>query len=71
MLSSHLVSDLERTCDFLIVLAAGRLQLAGPVTELLTAHRLRTGPQASLEDLVLAYMSQADDDGHHSLEGSR
>src|SRR6266849_6460342 len=28
--------DLERACDFLIVLAAGRLQLAGPVTELLT-----------------------------------
>jgi len=36
VLSSHLVSDLERACDFLIVLAAGRLQLAGPVTELLT-----------------------------------
>ncbi len=70
VLSSHLVSDLERACDFLIVLASGRLQLAGPVTELLTAHRLRAGVQASLEDLVLAYMSH-DDDGHHSLEGSR
>jgi ABC-2 type transport system ATP-binding protein len=69
VLSSHLVSDLERACDFLIVLASGRLQLAGPVTELPTAHRLRAGVQASLEDLVLAYMSH--DDGHHSLEGSR
>ena len=43
VLSSHLVSDLERACDYLIVLAAARVQLAGPVTELLTAYRLRTG----------------------------
>jgi ABC-2 type transport system ATP-binding protein len=53
VMSSHLVSDLERICDYLIVLVASRVQLAGPVAELLAAH------QQSLEDLVLDYMSRA------------
>jgi ABC-2 type transport system ATP-binding protein len=69
VLSSHLVSDLERACDYLIVLAAARVQLAGPVTDLLTAYRLRTGARAGLEDLVLAAMSQAA--SHPSLEETR
>ena len=45
VLSSHLVADLERVCDYLIVLAAARVQLAGEVDDLLaTPHRL-TGPR--------------------------
>ena len=52
VLSSHLVADIERTCNYLIVLADARVQLAGPVADLLARHR-----PASLEDLVLAYMS--------------
>jgi ABC-2 type transport system ATP-binding protein len=40
VLSSHLVADLERVCDYVIVLAASRVQLAGPVEPLLAAHRL-------------------------------
>jgi ABC-2 type transport system ATP-binding protein len=99
VLSSHLVADLERVCDYLIVLTAARVQVAGEVRELLAAHRVLTGPlgdpascpagqvisashdgrqatvlvrggdpvhdpawtvsQAGLEDLVLAYLSQA------------
>jgi ABC-2 type transport system ATP-binding protein len=66
MLSSHLVADLERVCDYLIVLAAGRVQAAGEVTGLLNTYRDSTGAQASLEDMVLAYMSSAE-----QLEGSR
>jgi ABC-2 type transport system ATP-binding protein len=70
MLSSHLVADLERVCDYLIVLAAGRVQAAGEVTGLLNAYRNSnrnsTGTQAGLEDMVLAYMSLAE-----QLEGSR
>ena len=50
VLSSHLVADLERVCDYLIVLAAGRLQVAGTVTELLA------GSHADLEELVLDYL---------------
>jgi ABC-2 type transport system ATP-binding protein len=38
VLSSHLVSDLERVCDYLIVLTASRVRLAGDVDELLSAH---------------------------------
>jgi ABC-2 type transport system ATP-binding protein len=100
VLSSHLVADLERVCDYLIVLVGSRVRVAGPVEELLAAHHLLSGPrrdpdklpdglevisashtdvqttllvrttgqildpawtvsQVGLEDLVLAYMSQA------------
>jgi ABC-2 type transport system ATP-binding protein len=100
VLSSHLVADLERVCDYLVVLVASRVRLAGPVDELLESHHRLTGlrqdpaslpadwdviqashtdrqttllvrsttpiqdpawtvEQLGLEDLVLAYMSQA------------
>jgi ABC-2 type transport system ATP-binding protein len=101
VMSSHLIADLERVCDYLIVLVTGRVQLAGEVDDLLGCHYLLTGPrrdpatlpasqqvitashvgrqtsllvrtetpvhdpawavdQVGIEDLVLAYMSQAD-----------
>jgi ABC-2 type transport system ATP-binding protein len=100
VLSSHLVADLERVCDYLVVLIGSQVRVAGPVDELLAAHHLLTGPrrdtdtlpdsvqvvsashtdvqttllvrapgkildpawivsEVGLEDLVLAYMSQA------------
>jgi ABC-2 type transport system ATP-binding protein len=102
ILSSHLVGDLERVCDYLVVLAASRVQIAGDVDALIASHHRLIGPrrdpaslpsgqeviegrhtdrqstlivrtdgpvldpvwmveQLSLEDLVLAYMSQASD----------
>ena len=102
VLSSHLIADLERVCDYLVVLVASRVRVAGEVAALLASHhRLsgsrrdsaslpanqevieesHTGKQStflvrtddpihdpawtvrpvSLEDLVLAYMSQARD----------
>ncbi|MFE4692666.1 ABC transporter ATP-binding protein [Streptomyces sp. NPDC056749] len=43
VLSSHLVSDLERVCDHLISLVASRVQIAGDVDDLLGTHfRLTT-----------------------------
>jgi ABC-2 type transport system ATP-binding protein len=51
VLSSHLVADLERVCDYLIVLVASRVRVAGPVGELLGTHHLVTGPPASLDAL--------------------
>jgi ABC-2 type transport system ATP-binding protein len=45
VLSSHLVSDLERVCDYLIVLVASRVQLAGDIDSLLATHHLLTGPR--------------------------
>jgi ABC-2 type transport system ATP-binding protein len=44
ILSSHLIADLERVCDYLIVLAGSRVQVAGPIDELLASHHRLTGP---------------------------
>jgi ABC-2 type transport system ATP-binding protein len=100
VMSSHLVADLEHVCDYLIVLVASKVRLAGDVRQLLGSHQQLTGPASQpasfpagqevilashdsagttllvragqpvtdpawsasppgLEDLVLAYMSQA------------
>ena len=102
ILASHLISDLERVCDYLIVLVASRVRVTGEVEDLLASHYRLTGPrrdpadlppgaevieeshtdrqstlivhsttpiddpsftveQITLEDLVLAYMSQVTD----------
>jgi hypothetical protein len=45
VLSSHLLADLERVCDYLIVLQAARVQVLGPVDELLDRHKLLVGPR--------------------------
>jgi ABC-2 type transport system ATP-binding protein len=45
VLSSHLVADLERVCDYLIVLAASRILIAGDVEELLAEHARLIGPR--------------------------
>ncbi len=112
VLSSHLITDIERVCDYLIVLAGSRVVAAGPAEELLATHRLLSGPrrdpaslpggvqvisashtdvqstllvrstgpvldpawtvsEVGLEDLVLAYMSQAAGRGRRHLEVQR
>jgi ABC-2 type transport system ATP-binding protein len=45
VLSSHLLADLERVCDYLVILAASRVQLAGDVEELLATHHRLIGPR--------------------------
>lgn len=45
MLSSHLVADLERVCDYLVVLTGSHVQLAGEVSDLLASHRYLSGPR--------------------------
>lgn len=110
VLSSHLVADLERVCDYLIVLAAAHVQVTGEVEDLLAAHVRLTGPRRdpasmpanqhvieashtdrqstlivrtdglihdpawtvaklNLEDVVLAYMSQAGQSGQGGQSG--
>jgi ABC-2 type transport system ATP-binding protein len=46
VLSSHIVSELERVCDHLITLAQGDTQLAGSISEIVSSHRLLTGPRS-------------------------
>src|SRR5579859_5171338 len=45
VLSSHLVTDLERVCDYLVVLVASWVRVAGEVSDLLAAHRRLSGPR--------------------------
>jgi ABC-2 type transport system ATP-binding protein len=45
VLSSHLVSDVERACDFLIVLVDSRVRVAGDIEDLLGSHHRLTGPR--------------------------
>jgi ABC-2 type transport system ATP-binding protein len=99
-LSSHIISDLERVCEYLIILSASRVQLADDIDTILHTHKRLVGPRTdpaavaslhtvievshterqtmllvrlngqifdpswaiqdvSLEDIVLAYLSQS------------
>jgi ABC-2 type transport system ATP-binding protein len=48
LFSSHVVSELERVADYLIVLSGGRVQMAGPVEDLVAGHCVLTGPSADV-----------------------
>ena len=43
VLSSHIIAELERTCDYLVILAQGQVQLAGEIDGLLSGHRTLVG----------------------------
>jgi ABC-2 type transport system ATP-binding protein len=54
VLSSHLITDLERVSDHIILLSASRVQLCGDTDELLAEHKVLVGPRkdtAALERL--------------------
>jgi ABC-2 type transport system ATP-binding protein len=51
VLSSHLVADLERVCDYLVVLVASWIRVAGEVSALLASHRRLSGPRRDLRTL--------------------
>jgi ABC-2 type transport system ATP-binding protein len=61
VLSSHLVADLELICDYLVVLVASRVRLAGDIAALLAAQRQLTSQPVRLDDLVVASMTQTGD----------
>lgn len=45
LISSHAVNDLERICDYLVILVASRVGLAGGIDELLASHHQLIGPR--------------------------
>jgi ABC-2 type transport system ATP-binding protein len=45
LLSSHIVVDLERICDHLVILTAGQVQLAAPIEQIVAGHRVLSGPR--------------------------
>jgi ABC-2 type transport system ATP-binding protein len=49
LLSSHVLTELERVADYLILLSRGRVQVAGELDELLASHRVLTGPAAEAD----------------------
>jgi ABC-2 type transport system ATP-binding protein len=48
VLSSHLVTDLERVCDHLILLAGSQVQLCGDIDTLLAQHKILSGPRQDI-----------------------
>lgn len=51
IMSSHLLDDLERICDNVIILAAGETQLCDSIEHTLETHKLLVGaPDKSLDD---------------------
>ncbi|MGW7362581.1 ABC transporter ATP-binding protein [Streptomyces sp. NPDC054841] len=48
VISSHILSELENTCDYVLLVDHGRIRLGGDTEDLLTAHRLVTGPVRDL-----------------------
>jgi ABC-2 type transport system ATP-binding protein len=46
VLSSHVLTELERVADYLVLLSRGSVQVAGEVDDLLASHRVLTGPAA-------------------------
>jgi ABC-2 type transport system ATP-binding protein len=51
LLSSHVLAELERVADYLILLSRGRVQVAGEVDDLLASHRVLTGPAGQVDGL--------------------
>jgi ABC-2 type transport system ATP-binding protein len=49
LLSSHVLAELERVADYLILLSRGQVQLSGQVASLLASHRLLTGPASEAD----------------------
>jgi ABC-2 type transport system ATP-binding protein len=43
VVSSHVLSDLERVCDFVIILSSSRVQVAQDIEELLASHKILIG----------------------------
>jgi ABC-2 type transport system ATP-binding protein len=51
VLSSHLIADLERVCDYLVLLVASHVRLAGEVAALLATHHRLSGPRRDARSL--------------------
>jgi ABC-2 type transport system ATP-binding protein len=51
VLSSHLVADLERVCDHMIVLVDSQVRITGEVEHLLATHHRLSGPRRDLDTL--------------------
>jgi ABC-2 type transport system ATP-binding protein len=66
IIASHVIAELERLCDWLLVLKGGRLQLAGAVDELLARHAVLTVPRDTADDSLPGRVIERTDSDRHS-----
>jgi ABC-2 type transport system ATP-binding protein len=52
LLSSHLIADLDRICDYMIILSASRVQVASDIEQLVHSHKRLIGPRESFESIA-------------------
>ena len=67
LLSSHVLAELERVADYLILLSRGRVQVAGEIDDLIASHRVLTGPAAEADrytERPLVHARRADAQAH-------
>jgi ABC-2 type transport system ATP-binding protein len=68
VIASHVISELERLCDWLLVLTEGRLRLAGPVDDLRDGHHLLTVPRdCASADMPGTVITRDDSDRHSTV----
>ncbi|MCL2418352.1 MAG: ABC transporter ATP-binding protein [Conexibacteraceae bacterium] len=51
VLSSHILAELERVCDHLVILSRARVLLTGSTEEIVQSHRLLTGMRRDVDEL--------------------
>lgn len=49
LLSSHILADLERVCDYLVILSASHVQMTGDIETIVRSHKLLVGPRRDAE----------------------
>jgi len=67
VLSSHVLAELERVADYLILVSGGRVQVAGEVDDLLARHRVLTGPATDVhtpEELAVVHERRGEAQAH-------
>jgi ABC-2 type transport system ATP-binding protein len=67
LIASHVVSELERICDWLIVLTGGHVQLAGATDDLIEAHRVLTVPRGTADAELPGLIHRTDSDRHSTV----
>ncbi len=67
VLSSHVLAELERVADYLVLVSRGKVHVAGDVDDLLASHRVWTGPSTAIEavsDSVVVHARRAEAQSH-------
>jgi ABC-2 type transport system ATP-binding protein len=66
LIASHVIAELERLCDWLLVVNGGRLQLAGAVDDLLAGHAVLTVPRDVANSALPGRVIERTDSDRHS-----